>query len=125
MDWKIQAGNACQIGVWKGGAPGALNQSSSATLPDDAFSFAAVAIDEATGGTASHFNINGTTETFDGTYTTPSSSAATYTAELCAVGNGQLLPGNGFRMACHAVWSEALSTTQTGNIRTEIMARFA
>jgi hypothetical protein len=51
----------------------------------------------------------GASNTFDAAYTSPTANAATYTMQMGAVGNSQLLMPNGMRIAQIAMWSSALT----------------
>jgi len=98
---------------------------STATFSTGTFVFFAVSLDEPAGGTASTVDINGTQETFDGTYTSPSAANATFTLEVASRGNAVSPLSNNSRLACIAFWEgTALTGANLTSIRTEIMTRF-
>lgn len=127
--WGVNAspGNTYNWSNLKGGAPAAFSYNSTdPVIPtDDTWNFCAVAIDEAGGAGASHGRANANTQTFDGAYTSPSASSAAFPMQIGANGNSGGIFDSNWKMACFAIFSEALSVAQTGSIRDEIMARFA
>lgn len=70
------------------------------------------------GAAASHWRINSNTETFNAHYTSPSASPASVYPKL-----GQGSQSN-FKMAAFALWTSALTTTDTGNIYDAIKVRW-
>ena len=109
------------------GSPSAFSYTSTADAADDGttFSFVSITIEEAAGGSASFINIDGTEETFDGTFTSPTANDPTYTTEIMATGNGAAIAPNNFAVACVAVWSSGLTQANVEDIRTNLMTRFA
>ena len=127
MRWKLAEGSGQQWDAARAGSPSAFSHSSSGTETLDAWNFHAITIEEAAAGTASHARTNATEDTFDGTFTSPSASNADEVTEIMSLGGGGT-PGimsSGSRVACVAVWSAGLTTTNVSDIRTQIMARFA
>lgn len=89
----------------------------------------ALSIDEAAGAGGSYFWLDGgynqvsASDTFNGTYTSPSSSAATYTAEIGAWGNAAFPAGSGFRLYFAGGWSGTIpSKANLDSIRTALIA---
>ena len=77
-------------------------------------------------GTASGvFLLNGSTETFNSTYSSPSTGNAATTMCLGSTGGGASNSPNGSRIACLAVWEGTqLTTTNLTNIYNAIKGRF-
>lgn len=76
-----------------------------------------VSVSENGGATASHFRINGNAETFNGSYTSPTSAAQGYAT---AIGLG----GTNYKLAGFAAWSRALSVSETLSIYNEVRTRW-
>lgn len=90
----------------------------------DAPAFFGVSVDEASGGTASILDSDGTQETFDGTYSSPSAAAASYTTRISRrSSNSSLQLVNGSKLFCIAFWSRALTAAELTALRAEIMGR--
>lgn len=85
-----------------------------------------MSLDTSDGTSGSKFFIDGTTETFSGSYSSPSSAAATYTAKIGADGattGGRLASGS--RVAGVMAWEGvALSGDQMTNVFTATRDRF-
>lgn len=62
--------------------------------------------------------------TFDPTYSSPSSSSAAYKMQICAAGNGGNPIANGARIACFALWTTALTKANLDTIKALIGPRF-
>lgn len=87
----------------------ALNQNGSA-IPVSAWSFFAWSQNEAGGAGASFLQVNSTVTTFNGVYTTPSASDATYTAQIGAAGNAVNPLRSGSRLPLFMAWEGAALT---------------
>lgn len=78
----------------------------------NAWHMAAVSVNEAAGAAASVFAVDGTTETFDATYTSPTASDPTFTTQIGSLGNGVNRLLSGTRMAGLLAWDTNLSAAQ-------------
>lgn len=87
--------------VSKGGSPNALSFAIG-TLPEDSWQFVAVAGDEAAGVFVGM--IGGAVTVGGSSYSSPSSSDATYTMQIFSGGNSAQLPSNGSRIAEFLAW---------------------
>ena len=108
----------------RNGVSDAVIYASTAAFTEDFWQFFGLAVDEAAGAAGSRANIDGTEETFDATYTSPSAGSATDTLEIAATGNAVSPLINGSRLACLAMWSTDLSAAQIESVRIEINKRF-
>jgi hypothetical protein len=90
---------------------------STATVGENTLSFVGLSVNEAAGASGGNALINGTAETFDATYSSPSAGAATQTLQLGAVGGGALIAPNGNRFVAAAAWSRALTAAQLLSLR--------
>ena len=82
------------------------------TVPFGSWFMYSCSHDEAGGAGASFLQINdGTPVTFDGAYTSPSSSSATYRFQILAGGNDGTPAVSGSQVARVAIWNSALSQT--------------
>jgi hypothetical protein len=100
FDLILNTSDVLSFVVSKGGSPNALSFSIG-TITEGAWQFLAVAGDEAAGTFVGM--INGAVTVGGSSYTSPSSSAASYTLQLGASGSGVFLP-NGSRMAEFLLW---------------------
>jgi hypothetical protein len=125
----VTSGEKLRIDVTDGGgSPPAIQQASTAALDISAWNIVGVSVDEATGGTASFFNINGTEETFDGSYTSPSSAAASHTPEVMATGGGSGTNDpmeSGGRLGFLGVWDTDLSQANVEALRALMRSRYS
>lgn len=119
----VQSSDVLQFNVNDGSANN-ITQATSATVPTSSDVFLALSLDEAGGSNASILDINGTQETFDGAYTnTPSSSNASQTLEVGAIGAGTQVVQNGFKTYGVAFLDIALTGSQLDSIRAAYMGR--
>lgn len=82
-------------------------------------------IDEGGGASASHHIYAGTQNTFNGSYTSPSSSPASNAMEICALGDGgDLAPDTLSRFGCLAMWNTNISITQMKAVDTIMAGRY-
>lgn len=82
-------------------------------VPVGSWVFYAISIDEAAGASGSVRLLNALASSFDGTYTSPSAGAASYTMGLGEYGNGGSPMLSGDRLGMFAAWSGvALTKTQ-------------
>lgn len=92
--------------------------------------FSAGSITEATGAGGGFFYRDGSydqsggSDTFDSTYTLPSSGSASHTFQIAASGNGSSPFGVDTRMSCIAIWSSALSKGNMDALWTSMRGRF-
>lgn len=100
------------------------SQAHGGTIPQGAWSFVAMSIDESIGANGLSITINDDLRTFSSTYTGPTASDATYPIELCASGNGNVSMASGSRMACAAFWSRKLSDVELVRLYTRTRGRF-
>lgn len=112
----VTSGGVPRLRVAKGGSPLALDaQASVVSVPATTWSFIGVSVDEAAGD--GFLQVNGDTEDFTSTYTTPSSSGATYTLDIASTGNAVFPMTNGSRMGpLFVIEGEALTKPQMANI---------
>jgi hypothetical protein len=108
-----------------GGDAHELSVASSATLPTAAWSIIGLTIDETGGAGASRWFINGTHETFNGAYNTPSASAASHPMAIGSRGNGAALLSNGAQIAFAGfIQGTALGQTDFDNIFALMRGRY-
>lgn len=108
-----------------GNASGSFAKGVTATgVTDNAWSFCAVSLNEATG--SAFFNVNGTASTFAGAYTSPSVSDASFTMQVSACGNAAKPMKNTGKKAMLAILDTALSQAQVDAVfrRTRDSRRF-
>ncbi len=101
-----------------------LSKTWASAISTGAWHMLAVSLDEAAGGTGSFFFVDNSTSTFDGTYSSPSASAATYKAEIGAAGNAVKPLANTSRIGGLFVWSESLTTGQMTSVWNATKGRF-
>lgn len=132
--WDISGTSGFQrVTINKGETGAALSQITSVTsFTGNRWDMAALVIDEAAGAGGSFFyrngdfdQVSGPSDTFDGTYTSPSDGSATHTMEIMAMGNKKNIwkfPG---RAAWFAAWEGVvLSKTNLDDIWTNVRGRF-
>lgn len=126
IELTVQSADQLAFSVRNGtGTPAAnVNGTATTTLIDGAWNFVALSVNEAGGAGASFFMRNTASETFNGTYSSPSASNATNTMQIAAGGNANPPLQNANRLAILAAWSAALNTTQLGNLFTATRGRY-
>lgn len=93
-----------------------LSASPTSKANDLAWNMTGISLDEASGAGGSFCYLNGAynqvsgSDTFNGTYTSPSASDASYKMEICARGNALLPVGSGTRLSCLAIWDGIILT---------------
>lgn len=100
-----------------------IDETSTLSYAASAWQIVGLSLDESNASSGLFFN-NGSTDAFDPTYTSPSSSAAQNTMQIGAYGNDNGQMQSGSRIACFAMWNVALTSTQIGNIYTALRTRF-
>ena len=90
--------------VSNGSGSFARNQNSTLALAADTWSFIAVSIDEAAGANGLVFFLNGSSDSFSSTYSSPSSAASTYSLNFGANGNGGSPLPSGSKMGGVMMW---------------------
>lgn len=118
--------------VNNGGAGAAVLDVTSDSLSNylDRWNVVACSLNEAAGAAGSFFYHNGNyaqvggSNTFDGTYSSPSASSATYAMNLMALGNAVNPTASDTRISCVAFWSAALSKANIDSIWTLLRTRF-
>jgi hypothetical protein len=98
--------------------------SSTLTLTAGAWHMIAVSLNEPAGAGGSFFFLDGTVETFNGTYTSPTTSNAAFTFQLLAAGNAGAPPPSGGRVAVICMWNAALSQANVQALWNALRARF-
>jgi hypothetical protein len=84
--------------------------SSTSAVTENAWNFVAASIDESIGAGGLIFNVNGTADTADSTYTTPTTNAPSFGLNLGSQGDlTNTLPATS-RMAMVCAWSRALTS---------------
>jgi hypothetical protein len=99
--------------------------SSSANAPGSAWNIIGVSVDEAAGASGGTFFANGTTETFNATYASPSASSAGANLAISSWG-GVSTSGafkSGSRLAWLAAWDAALTASQMQQIYSAMQGR--
>lgn len=99
-----------------GGYALSTNTDMSAYLVESAWNFVAIAIDEATGATGLTFFANGGVVQTSGVYSSPSAAASSGPYDV----SGPTGATSGNRIKMFAGWSSRLSTTQLGDLYTQI-----
>lgn len=94
----------------------AFQVSATATATASAWNFIAVAQDE--GANSLFFRTNTTTQTVAGAYTSPGTNSLSGQAELFTSS------ASGSRLGCVAAWGRKLTTTEIGNLYTELKKRY-
>ena len=126
-DFKLSTGTGSRGAVTISDGANLLNiQTNNNYTLFNAWEFFGLSIDEASGAGGSRLwsNAQGAT-TFDATYSNPGTGDATYTLELCAVGNNQRELSSGFRIAMAAMWDGvALSAANFSTLSAAMLARF-
>jgi hypothetical protein len=113
-------GSALYLGVFEGA--GFNIDAAAATLNVDAWNIAGVSVNENGGATAGVFLTNGTTETFNPAYSSPSASDADYLFRICALGD--LTAFLGGRMGWIAIWDTALTAANMQLLYALMRGRF-
>lgn len=106
------------------GAVDVLFQVSTSTIGDDAWHFLLVSLDEAAGSGGSFLQHDATVETFDGTYSSPSTNPASHDLQIGRQGDqtgGD--PPNGSRLAGVMMWDRALTQGQATQLYNTIKSR--
>lgn len=103
-----QTGNRLSLFVNNGSSTVANIVTTSISVPEGQWFFAALSIDEAAGSFL--FQINGSQETVSATYSSPSSSNAGNVVKIGADGDGVGPLESGARLAAYMAWSTALSS---------------
>jgi hypothetical protein len=113
----FQAGN---------GVGGGANKTSSALLSTSAPSIGGISVNEAGGASGGVFFGNGTSETFNATYTSPSASSADHTLAIGTdyVGSTFSLFSSTSRLYWIAVWDIALTAQNMTDIYSAMRGRF-
>lgn len=125
IDWIVGTNNGAGICNVSNGSGTFAKQlaAGGAGFTDGAWQFAAISVDEA--GTYFWKRNAAATSAASAAYTSPSASAATYTAEIAAVGNGGIKATNTSRMAMFAAWEGvALTSWQLEQIYNKTRRRF-
>lgn len=77
---------------------------STVTVPATTWAMMALSVNEAAGASGSTWFCNGVSETFDATYSSPSSGSASQTLQIGARGNGNNPAASGSRCASFMMW---------------------
>lgn len=127
----ICATGAGKLGAFVGrGGAGALSIYPDAAITTGAWRILGGSINEPAGAGGGFFYDTGSynqvsaADTFNATYSSPSSSSATYKMQICAAGNGGNPIANGARIACFALWTTALTKANLDTIKALIGPRF-
>ena len=103
----------------------ALTLTGTNAVPATRWNCAAVTLDEAVGASGAAQFLNGATETFTSTYSTPSAAAASFTMNVAARGNAGVPPASGARLGGIAIWEGvALTAAQLTAIYTATRGRY-
>lgn len=125
VTWGTTAGGLLNHAVLNGaGSARAFNGTATTTVTADEWQMLSWSHNEAAGAAGAIIGRNATTETASSTYTSPSSSAATYTMKIGANGQPSGRLPSGSRIGMFLAWSAALTAEQIGQIYTETRSRF-
>ncbi len=97
--------------VMNGSGTNAFNQTGTLALTADTWSFMAVSIDEAAGANGLVFFLNGSSESFSSTYSSPSAAASTYALQLANLGNNGAPLVSGSKMSGVMMWEGVALTS--------------
>lgn len=122
----LTSGTGVNVVVNTNGFPGIRVRNAGATVmasatgadsADGAWNFFGFSVDAPAGASGGNSRTNGSTTTFDATYSSPSAGAPTDTMQVAATGGSTLPMINGSRIVYEAVWSVPLSAAQLGLLR--------
>jgi len=124
----FQASDDIRFYVTDGNIGAMIDTSSPTDVEFDAWNFIALSVDEASGGTASFWHLNGsTTGTFNGTYDAPGSASTDWTLEVGANGRsdavGQYIQAT-MRIGQWAAFSSSLTAAEVISIHDELALRY-
>ena len=109
-----------------GGVSAALDQTGTVAVNDSAWAFVAFSITEATGANGLTFVVNGSSESFTSTYSSPSAAGATNTLHLCSRGDGTIPFPSGSRIGGVMMWEgTALTATHLNSIYQATRGRYS
>jgi hypothetical protein len=117
VHFQIQSNEVVSIYITAGGGATAMSFASDDAVSVDTWHFLGVSVDEATGAGGGFLYLDGaylqvgSADTFDATYTSPTTSDATYTMEIGAGGNAAGAVVNTFRIALVAMWEGSVITS--------------
>ncbi len=111
----LNATNVLQFAVFNIGTSVA-SLTTTGTVTADAWNCIGLILDEASGGTATKIYINGAVESFDGTYTLPSSSGASFALAIGTRGSSNTPMRSGARVAMVAGWNAVKTTADFDKI---------
>lgn len=104
---------------------GALNVTSTLTCTASTWNCVGISLDEAAGPAGSHFYVNGSTQTFDGTYNTPTAVDVTTASEVYGWTSAAATAPIGARTAGVCAWTgSTLSTAQMDTFFNETRDRY-
>lgn len=104
------AGNALNLAIQNAGVAVA---GITGTVPIDiGWVFLAASIDATVGPGGGVFQVNGTQELVDSTYTAPSAGNASFTMQIAARGNNDVPASNNNRLGAFMAWNRALSAAE-------------
>ncbi|TIP38933.1 MAG: hypothetical protein E5X76_21250 [Mesorhizobium sp.] len=111
--------------VNRAGGTTSLLYSTTNVITTNTWNFVGISINEATGAGGLIINTNGNTETATSTYSSPTTSNASFTLQLMAGGNNLIPLANGSRFGCCAMWqSRALTSAEITSIYSATRKRF-
>lgn len=129
VTFKLDGTEKMELDVDAGGSR-ALSFKVDSGLSNSEWHLIAVSIDEATGSGGGFFWADGeyvqvsSADTFDASYSSPSSSAATHTLDVGSSGNGAQIISNTFRVAAFVLFDDALTKANLDDIWDQTRARF-
>lgn len=124
MRWTLDSGERMNIVVQQNGGSAALALGATAAGVISRWNFYAITIDEAAGAGGSTWYTNGSTETFDGTYTSPSATTSGDKARIGAYATSSLPLESATRIAMFAAWTRDLSAAELGKLYGATRGRF-
>ena len=123
IDCHWNATGITNMGVTISDTASLYNQGSTAEWTENTIQLLGISIDEASAGTASKHYIDGTTEGYDGSYSAPAGTDATYTLEICAAGNAVAPYKAGSRFYACAFLPTTLDGAGFDAIRAELVTQ--
>lgn len=115
--FRTGSGGTTVLQIPKGTGGLAFSHGSSLTVPTSQWALVGLSLDSSDGSTGVRHFVNGSSEAASGTLSSPSSSSATYTARVAALGGGGGRFQSGSRLAAAIVWEGvALTTAQMENV---------
>lgn len=111
--------------VTRGGGSVPINKTAAQSTTAARWNFVGLSFDEAGGATASAWQVNETTELFNGAATSPSAADASYPLQIGASGNGATIMVASSRIAFMAIWDVPIGVGALSALFDAVRGRFA